>query len=126
MAEAAHIGNFVEVKAARIGPGAKVNHLAYVGDASVGEGANIGAGAITCNYDGVSKHQTQIGAHAFVGSNAALVAPVSIGDGAYVASGSVVTQDVPADDLAIARARQVNKPGLAAKLRAHLKRLKEG
>ncbi|MEM9642634.1 MAG: bifunctional UDP-N-acetylglucosamine diphosphorylase/glucosamine-1-phosphate N-acetyltransferase GlmU [Pseudomonadota bacterium] len=122
--EAARIGNFVEVKAALIGEGAKINHLAYVGDAVVGAGANIGAGAITCNYDSVFKHRTTIGAHAFVGSNAALVAPVTIGDGAYVASGSVVTMDVPPEDLGIGRAKQVNKPGLGARLRARLLALK--
>ncbi|WMS41765.1 bifunctional UDP-N-acetylglucosamine diphosphorylase/glucosamine-1-phosphate N-acetyltransferase GlmU [Acuticoccus sp. MNP-M23] len=105
----AHIGNFVEIKNAAIATGAKVNHLAYIGDASVGGGANIGAGTITCNYDGVNKHRTEIGAHAFIGSNSALVAPVSIGEGAYVGSGSVVTEDVPPGSLAIARGRQVNK-----------------
>jgi bifunctional UDP-N-acetylglucosamine pyrophosphorylase/glucosamine-1-phosphate N-acetyltransferase len=113
----AHVGNFVEIKNAVLGAGAKANHLAYVGDAAVGAGANIGAGAITCNYDGVSKHRTDIGAGAFIGSNSALVAPVRIGDGAYVASGSVVTRDVAPDALAIARARQEDKPGLAARLR---------
>ena len=116
----AHVGNFVEIKNAVLGEGAKANHLAYVGDATVGAGANIGAGAITCNYDGARKHRTEIGAGAFIGSNAALVAPVSVGAGAYVASGSVITQDVAADALAIARARQVSKPGLAARLRARL------
>ncbi|MFN7177872.1 MAG: bifunctional UDP-N-acetylglucosamine diphosphorylase/glucosamine-1-phosphate N-acetyltransferase GlmU, partial [Thermaurantiacus sp.] len=110
-----------EIKNAILGEGAKANHLAYLGDATVGAGANIGAGAITCNYDGVNKHRTEIGAGAFVGTNSALVAPVRIGDGAYVASGSVVTEDVPGDALAVARARQVTKPGLAARLRARLK-----
>ncbi|MGY2049839.1 bifunctional UDP-N-acetylglucosamine diphosphorylase/glucosamine-1-phosphate N-acetyltransferase GlmU [Methylobacterium sp. JK268] len=109
----ARIGNFVEVKNAAIGPGAKVNHLSYVGDAEVGAKANLGAGTITCNYDGVHKHRTVIGERAFVGSNSALVAPVTIGAGAYVGSGSVVTQDVPAEALAIARGRQVVKPGWA-------------
>jgi bifunctional UDP-N-acetylglucosamine pyrophosphorylase/glucosamine-1-phosphate N-acetyltransferase len=113
----AHVGNFVEVKNAVLGAAAKANHLAYLGDAAIGEGANIGAGAITCNYDGAAKHRTEIGKGAFVGSNAALVAPVRIGAGAYVASGSVVTEDVPADALAIGRARQQNKLGLAARLR---------
>jgi bifunctional UDP-N-acetylglucosamine pyrophosphorylase/glucosamine-1-phosphate N-acetyltransferase len=117
----AHVGNFVEIKNATLGDGAKANHLAYVGDATVGAGANIGAGAITCNYDGVSKHRTEIGAGAFVGSNAALVAPVTVGAGAYVASGSVITRSVAPDALAIARARQEDKPGLAARLRARLK-----
>ena len=117
----ARVGNFVEIKNAVLGAGAKANHLAYVGDATVGAGANLGAGTITCNYDGFAKHRTEIGAGAFVGSNSALVAPVRIGDGAYVGSGSVVTSDVDADALAIGRARQVNKAGLAAKLRARLK-----
>ncbi len=116
----AHAGNFVEIKNAVLGPGAKANHLAYLGDATIGEGANIGAGAITCNYDGVVKHRTEIGAGAFIGSNSALVAPVTIGAGAYVASGSVVTRDVPDDALAIARARQEVKPGFAARLRVRL------
>ncbi len=121
----ARIGNFVEVKAAEIAQGAKVNHLTYIGDASVGAGANIGAGTITCNYDGVFKHRTEIGAGAFIGSNSALVAPVSIADGGYVASGSVVTSNVGAGDLAIARARQVNKPGLGARMVERLKALKQ-
>jgi len=115
-----HVGNFVEVKEARLAAGAKANHLAYIGDASVGAGANIGAGTITCNFDGVAKHLTEIGAGAFIGSNSALVAPVKIGDRAYVASGSVITKDVPADALAFGRARQSNKAGLAARLRAML------
>ncbi|WP_333834608.1 bifunctional UDP-N-acetylglucosamine diphosphorylase/glucosamine-1-phosphate N-acetyltransferase GlmU [Rubrimonas sp.] len=117
----AHVGNFVEIKNAVLGEGAKANHLAYVGDATVGAGANIGAGAITCNYDGVNKHRTEIGAGAFIGSNAALVAPVTVGAGAYVASGSVITRDVERDALAIARARQEDRPGLAARLRARLR-----
>jgi bifunctional UDP-N-acetylglucosamine pyrophosphorylase / glucosamine-1-phosphate N-acetyltransferase len=112
-----HVGNFVEVKEARLGVGAKANHLAYIGDSSVGEGTNIGAGAITCNYDGAAKHRTEIGKGVFIGSNAALVAPVRIGDGAYVGTGSVITADVPADALALARGRQVNKEGWAARLR---------
>jgi bifunctional UDP-N-acetylglucosamine pyrophosphorylase/glucosamine-1-phosphate N-acetyltransferase len=112
------IGNFVEVKEAAIGAGAKANHLAYIGDARVGEGANIGAGTIFCNYDGVHKHHTEIGNNVFIGSNSALVAPVTIGEGAYVATGSVVTQDVPADALAIARSRQVIKENTAARLRS--------
>lgn len=114
----ARIGNFVEVKAAHIEAGAKANHLSYIGDAHVGPGANIGAGTITCNYDGAAKHRTEIGAGAFVGSNSALVAPVSIGEGAYVGSGSVVTNDVPAGALALGRAKQVIKEGWAARLRA--------
>jgi bifunctional UDP-N-acetylglucosamine pyrophosphorylase/glucosamine-1-phosphate N-acetyltransferase len=115
----ARIGNFVETKAAEFGAKAKANHLAYVGDASVGAGANVGAGTITCNYDGFEKHKTEIGAGAFIGSNAALVAPVKIGDGAYIASGSVITSNVPPDALGVARARQVNKEGWAKDLRAH-------
>ncbi len=113
-----HIGNFVEVKEAVIETGAKANHLSYIGDATVGAGANIGAGTITCNYDGVAKHRTEIGKNAFVGSNSALVAPVKIGDGAYIGSGSVITDDVPADALAIGRGRQTVKEGWAQRVRA--------
>jgi len=113
----ARIGNFVEVKKARFGEGAKANHLAYVGDAEIGAGANLGAGTITCNYDGFGKHRTEIGDGAFVGSNSALVAPVSIGPGAYVGSGSVITRDVPGDALAVARGRQENKEGWAKRFR---------
>jgi len=113
----AHIGNFVEVKKSKVGAGAKANHLAYLGDASIGAKANIGAGTITCNYDGVHKHPTQIGAGAFIGSNSTLVAPIEIGPGAYIAAGSVVTESVPADALALGRARQTTKPGWAAKRR---------
>jgi bifunctional UDP-N-acetylglucosamine pyrophosphorylase / glucosamine-1-phosphate N-acetyltransferase len=116
--EDVHIGNFVEVKEALIEAGAKANHLAYIGDATVGAGANVGAGTITCNYDGLAKHRTEIGKNAFIGSNSALVAPVKIGDGAYVGSGSVITQDVPADALAVARGRQAVKDGWARRLRA--------
>ena len=112
-----HIGNFVEVKAATIEDGAKANHLAYIGDAHVGAASNIGAGTITCNYDGVAKHRTEIGKGTFIGSNSSLVAPVKIGDGAYVGSGSVVTQDVPADSLAIGRAKQTVKEGWVKRLR---------
>ena len=115
--EDVHIGNFVEVKEAVIETGAKANHLSYIGDATVGAGANVGAGTITCNYDGVGKHRTEIGKNAFIGSNSALVAPVKIGDGAYVGSGSVITHDVPADALAVGRGRQAVKPGWAAKVR---------
>lgn len=111
------IGNFVEVKAATFGDGAKANHLSYVGDASVGANANIGAGTITCNYDGFDKHKTEIGEGAFIGSNSALVAPVKIGKGAYIGTGSVVTEDVPADALAVARGRQAVKEGWAAETR---------
>ncbi len=113
-----HIGNFVEVKASTIEDGAKANHLAYIGDARVGEGANIGAGTITCNYDGVDKHRTDIGKGAFIGTNSSLVAPVAIGDGAYIGSGSVITKDVPADALSFERAEQVTKEGWAARFRA--------
>ena len=113
-----HIGNFVEIKEAVIEDGAKANHLAYIGDARLGAGANFGAGAIVCNYDGAAKHRTDIGKGAFIGSNAALVAPVTIGDGAYVATGSVITHNVPADALAIARERQVVKEGGASRIRA--------
>jgi bifunctional UDP-N-acetylglucosamine pyrophosphorylase / glucosamine-1-phosphate N-acetyltransferase len=120
---AVHIGNFVEVKAARLGRGAKANHLAYLGDSEIGAGSNIGAGTITCNYDGVLKHKTVIGDGVFIGSNTALVAPVTVGDGAFVAAGSVVTGDVPADALTIARSRQVDKPGRAPQIRARLRRL---
>jgi bifunctional UDP-N-acetylglucosamine pyrophosphorylase/glucosamine-1-phosphate N-acetyltransferase len=117
LGEGSRIGNFVEVKAAVFEAGAKANHLTYVGDARVGAGANVGAGTITCNYDGTSKHKTNIGKRAFIGSNSALVAPVSIGDGAYVGSGSVITKDVPADALAIGRGQQVVKEGGAQRLR---------
>ena len=115
--EDAHIGNFVEVKKAVIGRGAKANHLSYIGDARVGAGSNIGAGTITCNYDGYEKHLTDIGSHVFVGSNTALVAPVKIGDGANIAAGSVITQDVPADSLAITRAELRVKEGWASRYR---------
>ena len=113
-----HIGNFVEVKNASLEAGAKANHLAYIGDGRVGAGANIGAGAIFCNYDGFNKHFTDVGKGAFIGSNAALVAPVKIGDGAYVASGSVISRNVEPDALAIARGTQELRPGWAAKFRA--------
>lgn len=120
----ARIGNFVEIKASFVGEGAKVNHLSYIGDAEIGAAANIGAGAITCNYDGVLKHKTVIGDRAFVGSNTALVAPVSIGRDAMIGSGSVITADVPAEALALARARQINKPGLAAQIMDRLMAIK--
>ena len=118
LAEDVRIGNFVEVKNVSLGIGAKANHLAYLGDGSVGAGANIGAGVIFCNYDGFAKQETHVGPGAFIGSNSALVAPVSIGAGAYVGSGSVITKDVPADALAVARGRQSDSPGWAARLRA--------
>jgi bifunctional UDP-N-acetylglucosamine pyrophosphorylase/glucosamine-1-phosphate N-acetyltransferase len=119
--EDVHVGNFVEVKASRLGRGVKASHLTYLGDSEVGAGSNIGAGTITCNYDGFNKSRTIIGEHVFIGSHTALIAPVTVGDGAYVATGSIVTANVPADALTIARARQVDKPGRAAELRARLK-----
>ncbi|MEJ6394295.1 bifunctional UDP-N-acetylglucosamine diphosphorylase/glucosamine-1-phosphate N-acetyltransferase GlmU [Gymnodinialimonas sp. 2305UL16-5] len=122
----AKIGNFVEVKQADIGDGAKVNHLSYVGDASVGERANLGAGTVTCNYDGVMKHRTEIGAEAFIGSDTMLVAPVKVGDRAMTGSGSVITQDVPDGALALGRAKQINKAGLAIKLMDRLRAIKAG
>jgi len=117
LGEGVKIGNFVETKAATLEAGAKVSHLSYIGDAHVGEGANVGAGTITCNYDGFSKHRTTIGAGAFVGSNSSLVAPVKIGSGAYIGSGSVITKDVPDDALAVERSPQTNREGGAARYR---------
>jgi bifunctional UDP-N-acetylglucosamine pyrophosphorylase / glucosamine-1-phosphate N-acetyltransferase len=122
IAASARIGNFVEIKEATIEEGAKVNHLTYIGDARVGANANIGAGTITCNYDGFAKHRTDIGAGAFIGSNSALVAPVKIGDGAYVGSGSVITKPVEADALAVARGRQETRAGWAKAFRARHKK----
>lgn len=119
------IGNFCEVKNAIVEEGAKVNHLSYIGDARIGKNANIGAGTITCNYDGMNKHKTDIGEGAFIGSNSSLIAPVKIGDGAYVGSGSVITSDVPSNDLAIARSRQSNKAGLAIKIRKRNQAIKD-
>jgi bifunctional UDP-N-acetylglucosamine pyrophosphorylase / glucosamine-1-phosphate N-acetyltransferase len=116
--ENAHVGNFVEMKKARLGKGAKANHLSYLGDAEIGEAANIGAGTITCNYDGVSKHVTRIGKGAFVGSDTTLVAPLTIGEGAYIGAGSCITKDVPADALAVSRAKQANIEGWAKSRRA--------
>jgi bifunctional UDP-N-acetylglucosamine pyrophosphorylase/glucosamine-1-phosphate N-acetyltransferase len=113
LGEGVHIGNFVEVKNAELGPGVKANHLAYLGDASVGEGTNVGAGTITCNYDGARKHRTEIGPNAFIGTNTSLVAPVSVGAGAYIGSGSVITENVPAEALALGRGRQVVKENWA-------------
>lgn len=121
----ARVGNFVEVKKATLGEGAKVNHLTYIGDADIGAGANIGAGTITCNYDGFGKYRTVIGENAFIGSNSALVAPINIGSGSYVGSGSVVTKDVPEDALAVGRARQSNKEGWAKRFRDKKTRDKE-
>jgi len=126
LAEDVHVGNFVEIKNAVLDEGVKVGHLTYLGDAHVGEHSNIGAGTVTCNYDGVMKHRTEIGARAFIGSDTMLVAPVTIGAGAMTASGSVITTDVPAKALALGRARQVNKPGLAAKLMDRLRAIKAG
>ena len=114
--EDVHIGNFVEVKNARVEKGAKANHLTYLGDARVGAGANIGAGTITCNYDGFDKHHTDIGAGAFIGSNSALVAPVKIGDGAYVGAGSVITKDVAEDALAVDARGAEGDPGLGGEV----------
>jgi bifunctional UDP-N-acetylglucosamine pyrophosphorylase/glucosamine-1-phosphate N-acetyltransferase len=116
----AHVGNFVETKKAKLGKGAKANHLAYLGDAEIGAGANIGAGVITCNYDGVHKHATKIGAGAFVGSDSTLVAPVTVEDGAYIGAGSCITKHVPAGALAVARAHQINREGWVAEKRKRL------
>jgi bifunctional UDP-N-acetylglucosamine pyrophosphorylase / glucosamine-1-phosphate N-acetyltransferase len=118
LAEEVHIGNFVEVKNARLAKSVKANHLAYLGDAAVGEAANIGAGSITCNYDGLEKFRTSIGKGAFIGTNVSLVAPVTVGPGAIVAAGSVVTDNVPPDALALGRSRQRNKEGYAKKWRS--------
>ncbi len=114
------MGNFVETKKIKLGKGSKANHLTYLGDAEIGDGVNIGAGTITCNYDGKNKHTTVIEDNVFVGSNSTLVAPVKIGQGAYVAAGSCITQDVPADSLAIGRARQIVKEGWVKEKREKL------
>ena len=124
LAEDVHVGNFVEIKNSILDEGVKVGHLTYIGDADVGEHTNIGAGCVTCNYDGVMKHRTRIGKGAFIGSDTMLVAPVHVGDGALTASGSVITQDVPAGSLALGRARQVNKPGLATRIFDRLRAIK--
>ena len=116
--ENAHVGNFVELKKAKLGAGAKANHLSYLGDATIGANANIGAGTITCNYDGFNKAKTVIGAGAFIGSDTSLVAPVTVGEGAIIGAGSVINRDVPADALAVARGEQVVKPGWAKRFRA--------
>lgn len=130
LAEDVHVGNFVEIKNSLLGEGVKVGHLSYLGDAEIGEATNIGAGTITCNYDGVFKHRTVIGANAFIGSDTMLVAPVRVGDGALTGSGSVITEDVPAGAVALGRAKQVVKPGLATKLfemlRARKAQMKKG
>ena len=115
--EGAHVGNFVETKKVKLGKGSKANHLTYLGDAEIGEGVNIGAGTITCNYDGVNKHQTVIEDGVFIGSDSTLVAPVKIGRGAYIAAASCITEDVPADALALGRARQSVKEGWARQKR---------
>ncbi len=125
LAEGARIGNFVEVKNATIGTGSKVNHLSYIGDAALGAGVNIGAGTITCNYDGFRKHRTEIADGAFVGVNTALVAPVSVGEDAYIATGTTVTRNVPADALAISRTPQNNREGTGKRLRESLKSKKD-
>ena len=125
LAEDVHVGNFVEIKNAILDEGVKVGHLTYLGDAHVGAHANIGAGTVTCNYDGVMKHRTEIGARAFIGSDTMLVAPVTVGAGAITASGSVITENVPDKALAVARARQVNRPGLATRLFDMFKSRKE-
>jgi bifunctional UDP-N-acetylglucosamine pyrophosphorylase/glucosamine-1-phosphate N-acetyltransferase len=124
LAEDVHVGNFVEIKNAILDEGVKVGHLTYIGDATVGEHTNIGAGTVTCNYDGVMKHRTTIGKRAFIGSDTMLVAPVTVGDGALTASGSVITEDVPAEAVAIGRARQVTKLGLATRMFEKLKAIK--
>lgn len=124
LAEDVHVGNFVEIKNAILDEGVKVGHLTYIGDADIGEHTNIGAGTVTCNYDGVMKHRTKIGKRAFIGSDTMLVAPVSVGDGAMTGSGSVITEDVPAEAVAIGRARQVTKPGLATRMFDKLKAIK--
>jgi bifunctional UDP-N-acetylglucosamine pyrophosphorylase/glucosamine-1-phosphate N-acetyltransferase len=125
LAEDVKVGNFVEVKNVRMEPGAKANHLSYLGDGWVGAGANIGAGTVFCNYDGFNKARTEVGAGAFVGSNSALVAPVTVGAGAIVGSGSVITGDVPADAMALARGRQVNMEGAGAAFREKAKAIRE-
>ncbi len=124
LAEDVHVGNFVEIKNSVLGEGVKVGHLTYLGDADVGDFTNIGAGTVTCNYDGVMKHRTTIGKRAFIGSDTMLVAPVSIGDDALTGSGSTITEDVPAGALALGRAKQVNKPGLALRLMERLRAIK--
>ena len=116
LSENVKIGNFVEMKNARVGPGTKVNHLSYIGDATLGTQTNVGAGTITCNYDGVMKHHTYIGDRVFIGSDTMLVAPVQIGDGAMTGSGSVITSDVEPEALALTRSPQIEKPGMARKI----------
>ncbi len=125
LGEEAHVGNFVETKKTTMGRGAKANHLAYLGDGVIGDGANIGAGTIFCNYDGFQKHTTTIEAGAFIGSDSQLVAPVTVGANAYVATGTTVTNDVPPNALAISRVKQENKEGYASRLRERMKASKE-
>lgn len=125
LGEGAHVGNFVELKATMLGAGAKANHLSYLGDTTIGEAANIGAGTITCNYDGFAKHRTEIGAHAFIGSDAVLVAPVTVGEGAFIAAGSVITKNVAPDSMAFARAQQKEQAEGARKFRARKKNDRE-
>ena len=122
LGEGTKVGNFCETKKTRLGKGSKVNHLAYVGDGQIGEGVNVGAGVIFCNYDGVRKHTTTLEDGAFIGSDSQLVAPITVGKGAYVGSGSTVTKDVPAGALAVSRVKQVNKEGYADRLRARMKK----
>jgi bifunctional UDP-N-acetylglucosamine pyrophosphorylase/glucosamine-1-phosphate N-acetyltransferase len=119
-----HVGNFVEVKAAALAKGVKANHLSYIGDATIGSGTNVGAGTITCNYDGFNKYRTTVGERVFIGSDTALIAPVTVGDGAIIGAGSVITEDVAPDALALARGRQVQKPGRATEIRAAAKKEK--
>ncbi len=126
LGEESHVGNFVELKATKLGKKSKANHLAYIGDASIGAGTNIGAGTITCNYDGYAKHRTEIGDNVFIGSDSILVAPLSIGDGALVTAGSVITENVAADEMAFGRARQTGKLGQAAAFRAKAQAKKKG
>jgi len=125
IAEGARVGNFVELKKTHLGPGSKASHLTYLGDSTVGPDVNIGAGTITCNYDGVGKHPTRIEEGAFVGSSSILVAPVTVGARAYVAAGSTITENVPDDALGLGRARQVNKPGWARRRRERSKGSKD-
>jgi bifunctional UDP-N-acetylglucosamine pyrophosphorylase/glucosamine-1-phosphate N-acetyltransferase len=126
LAEGVHVGNFVETKKTRLGKGSKANHLTYLGDAVIGAGVNVGAGTITCNYDGEKKHETRIGDGAFIGSDSILVAPIEIGAGAYVAAGSTLTKPVPDGALALGRARQENMEGWAERMQAARARAKGG
>ncbi|UPA25851.1 bifunctional UDP-N-acetylglucosamine diphosphorylase/glucosamine-1-phosphate N-acetyltransferase GlmU [Shinella oryzae] len=125
LGDGSKVGNFTEIKKAEVGAGAKVNHLSYIGDAFIGAHTNVGAGTITCNYDGINKHITRIGSGAFIGSNTSLVAPVTVGNGAYIASGSVITADVPDDAVAFGRARQENKEGRAVLIRERNQAIKD-